>query len=76
MSKNRNTYYTEEVLNIIEQYMTENSCSFNKAVNDIILEAHRLQDEQILKDFLQDRIKRIETGIMKLHKQLKIEGFN
>ena len=73
---NRNIYFTEEVSSIIEQYMTENSCNFNKAVNDLILEAHKLQSEQILKDFLQDKVKRIETGIIKLHKQLKIEGYD
>lgn len=73
---NRNIYFTEEVSSIIEQYMTENSCNFNKAVNDLILEAHKLQSEQILKDFLQDKVKRIETGIVKLHKQLKIEGYD
>lgn len=73
---NRNIYFTEEVSSIIEQYMTENSCNFNKAVNDLILEAHKLQSEQILKDFLQDKVKRIESGIVKLHKQLKIEGYD
>lgn len=73
---NRNIYFTEEVSSIIEQYMTENSCNFNKAVNDLILEAHKLQSEQILKDFLQDKVKRIEAGIIKLHKQLKIEGYD
>jgi hypothetical protein len=72
---NKCLYFTEEAMQIVEQYTQENSCSFSKAVNTLILEAHRLQEEKSLKDFLQERVSRIETGIMKLHKQLQAEGY-
>lgn len=72
--------FTQEALNIVEQYAGKNSCSFNKAVNDLIIKANNSESQQILteelENFLGSRIKRIETGIIKLHKQLKIEGFN
>lgn len=70
----------DRVISIILEEIERTGHCFNKVANDLIIEA--IQSREVIKsnnslqELLEMKFKRIEVGILKLHKQLKIEGYD
>lgn len=63
----------DKVISIVLEEVESTGHCFNKVVNDLIIEA--IQSREIIKsnnslqEFLETKFKRIEAGILKLHKE-------
>ena len=66
---NRNIYFTKEAEQIIEQKAEQDNCSFNKAVNALVLEASKEKDLRILYTQIRDNMvklyKRVDLSLKK-----------
>ena len=76
----RSLALNDKVVNIILEEIERTGHCFNKVANDLIIEAIQsrelIKSDNSLQELLEMKFKRIEAGILKLHKQLKIEGYD
>lgn len=65
MGKAKNTYYTDEVIDIINKYAERTECPFSTAVNALILEASKEKDLRTLYTQIRD-------NMVKLYKRVDL----